>query len=346
MMSRVLYKNLLITLFSMSLVSGSVFASNTISVINYNVSGHLSDYSHTEESYEKVFRNIKKGSMDFIGTVEMLPRIEQTFADALGAANSAENSSTEFHYIGRVRGGISGQSEDEMVSIFYNTEKWQLKEYNTLEENPVLNKNCNNYTFTVPNKPHKPCELALNHFKPNENQKYHYTFPLNYVDNNNRNNYFPGDIKNEWGPWNRIATFGVFTSTEASGLPSKTTVIVIAAHFPKGKENDVNYKKNAFEAVYDFVIKPLVAVHKGASIIFMGDLNYKPNRDRYFFDLLEHIKGKSYFSGSPICGNDDEVLWTVSSPNLQQLECDKYPISETFNTTDHIITQTIFQLKP
>lgn len=330
-------------LFFMFLISNSAFSSNTISVINYNVAGHLNDYSHSEKAYKQVFKKINKSNIDFVGTVEMLANIQPKFADALNYA-SDEYSKAKFRYIGRVRGGLDGQSPDEMVSIFYNSTNWQLTEYQKLEDNPVLRNNCNEYVFNISGEENKPCQLSLKYFSPSENPNYHYTFPLNYVDNTNRKNYFPGDIKNQWGPWNRMATFGVFTSTEASSMPPDTKVIVIATHFPKGKGSDVQYKKAAFRAVYDFVIKPLAKNNPEAKIIFMGDLNYKSNRDKSEFNLLEYINGKSYFSGSNSCGNKDDVLWTVASPNLIGLECQEYPVNETFNTTDHIITQTIYQL--
>ncbi|MBN9228503.1 MULTISPECIES: hypothetical protein [Legionella] len=331
------------TILSMALVSTGTFSSGTISVVNMNVSGHLTEYSHTKEAYEKLFMDLNKGNIDFVGTEEMLHGINEDFITALEATSSASNGFVDFRPIGRERGGISGQSPDEMVSIFYNASRWTLKEYNKLEDNPVLKNNCNEYTLNIDGKTTQPCKLAFEKaFDPNKTTRYQYTFPLNYVDDNHRSSYFPGDTKNEWGPWNRLATFGVFTSTQASGISPQTTVIVIAAHFPKGKEGQVIYKKVAFESIYDHIVKPLTAAYPGAAVIFMGDLNYNPNRDKNYFNLLDYIKGKSLFKEPSICGNDDDVIWTIATNNLTQSQCLQYPQAESFNTTDHVVTQSIY----
>ncbi|EEB79423.1 hypothetical protein GPB2148_2353 [marine gamma proteobacterium HTCC2148] len=347
-----------------------IAAAQTVTVLNYNVSGHLTpDYTNERSAYNRFFEQaVEEGayeSMDFIGTVEMLPGVDQDFADALESANSYEicNRSDlpcdtgelithEFHRIGRVRGGLSGQSEDEMVSIFYNTSKWELVKYDSLtfddaasqaRPNPVLSNNCQNYTLDLTNR-HEPCALALQHFMPSENELYHYSFPLNYADDDHRENYFPGDTKNEWGPWNRLATFGVFAPKENSGLPIDKDVIVVATHFPKGKEDYVIYKKDAFEAVYNYVIKPLIESARNPSVIFLGDLNFKPNRDAWAFDLLDYIGAKSVFSGSVPCGLDDDVMWTFASPDLAPKACQIYPEGETEGTTDHIVTQVTYEI--
>lgn len=339
----------------MALVSNCTFSAGSITVINMNVSGHLQDYTHTLDAYKRLFGeeiNLNKKGIDFVGTEEMLDGIKKNFTTALVATTSYDNS-VDFRSIGRERGGISGQSPDEMVSIFYNANRWTLKDYSNIDVNPVLGKNCNEYTLAISINGKslctQPCKLALKAFDPNASSRNQYTFPLNYVDNNHRRSSFPGDTKGNWGPWNRVATFGVFTSTDkASGIPPKTTVIVIATHFPKGKDNQAIYKKDAFESVYDHVVKPLIAAHPGAAIIFMGDLNYNPNRDKAYFNLLEHIKGKSNFIEPFICGDDNDVLWTIATKNLNksnQSQCLKYQLGQTFNTTDHVITKTVFQLK-
>lgn len=238
--------------FGLMVAVGHEAPAQTVTVLNYNVSGHLTpDYTNDRAAYARFFeRAIAQGtyeSMDFIGTVEMLPSVDQDFADALDSTNSYEvcNRSElgcdtgelithEFHRIGRVRGGLSNQSEDEMVSIFYNTSKWELVKYDSLvinetaadgNPNPVLSNNCQNYSLELTHK-HQPCALALEHFKPSENELYHYSFPLNYADDDNRENYFPGDIKDQWGPWNRLATFGVFSPKENSGWLTDKDVIM------------------------------------------------------------------------------------------------------------------------
>ncbi len=334
---------------SMALVSPYSISAGSISVVNMNASGHLQDFTHTKDAYENLFRKINfyKIGIDFVGAEEMLYGIEEDFTTALEAANSDTNNSVDFRSIGRERGGISGQSPDEMVSIFYNANRWTLKEYSSLNDNPVLRDSCNRYTLVIGQSSTQPCELSLKAFNPAESPRNHYTFPLNYVDDNHLSSFFPGDTKDVWGPWNRLATFGVFTSTQASGISPQTTVIVVATHFPKGTANYVIYKKNAFESVYDQVIKPLIAAHPGAGIIFMGDLNYNHNRDKSYFDLKNHIREKSNFIDSFICGDDDDVLWTVATKNLNQsnkAQCIPYQLENNFKTSDHVITQTVLQL--
>jgi len=357
-------------IFGLAAALSHAAAAQTITVLNYNVSGHLTpDYTNDRAAYTRFFEYaIAQGryeSMDFIGTVEMLPSVDQDFADALDSTNSYEvcNRSElgcdtgelithEFHRIGRVRGGLSNQSEDEMVSIFYNTSKWELVKYDSVvisgeasgnNPNPVLSNNCENYTLNLTNT-HQPCALALEHFKPGENELYHYSFPLNYADDYNKENYFPGDIKDQWGPWNRLATFGVFSPKENSGWPTDKDVIVVATHFPKGKEGYVIHKREAFEAVYSYVIEPLIESARNPSVIFMGDLNFKPNRDRNWFDLLNHISSKPVFSGSIPCGSDDDVMWTFASPDLIRGACEIFPENNTEKTTDHIVTQITYEI--
>ena len=143
----------------------------------------------------------------------------------------------------------------------------------------------------------------------------------------------------------RTHTFGVFSPKESSSWPEDKDVIVVATHFPKGKGEDyVIYKKHAFEAVFDYVITPLIESARNPSVIFLGDLNFKPSRDRGWFDLLSHISSKDVFSSSIPCGLDNDVMWTFASPDLVPGVCKIYPEDKTEGTTDHIVTQITYEI--
>jgi hypothetical protein len=325
---------------SMALISTCTFSSGSISVINMNVSGHLDSYSHKQDDYKKLFVDINnKEVIDFVGTEEMLSSISGDFTNAL---QIAPNSYVDFRSIGRERGGKTNESPDEMVSIYYNASRWTLNAYNKLEDNPVLKNTCNGYPLNIDGYVTHPCELAFKVFDPNKDTHYQYSFPINFVNDEDSSSAFPGDTKDEWGPWNRLVTFGVFTSLPESGISPQATVIVVAAHFPKGKGDQVKYKQIAFESVYDYVIKPLTATYPNAAVIFMGDLNYNDDRDKSNFNLLDYIRGKSLFNTPSICGNNSDVIWTIATNRLNQAQCIQYPLGESYNTTDHVVTQAIY----
>ena len=330
----------------MAAYSSFAATAHPVVLLNYNISGYL-QVDHSQAAYQQVFEAATGpgAGLDFVATTEMLPSIIPSFLEALDVVHAARGVTARFDQIGRIRGGLAEQSPDEMVAIFYDASKWALISYNSLTNNPVLANSCNGYTLTLNGATHAPCQLAQPTFDPDVDAEFHYTFPINYLERDQPENYFPGDLKPPYGPWNRIATFGVFARKTADGTVTEDRLIVVAAHLPKGTQENVAYKEVAFEAIYDNVIKPLQARHLTDNIVFLGDLNYKPARDADFFDLLVHISAKSRFiGGPPVCGVDDDVLWTVASPALTDARCEILGADRSFSTTDHNITRAEFQM--
>lgn len=298
--------------------------------------------------------------LDFVSTVEMVESNYNTNLNSMDAVRSnfqnalnTTNPTGTYSYIGRIRGGNTDRSPQEMVALFYNTKRWTLTTYANISVNPVLKNNCNEYKnanlLPSPNSTY-PCALAQ---KDPALKDYQYTFQINYVEGSN--NYFIGDRKQDvvnksiyYGPWNRIATFGVFT---LNGNPA-VKIIVVSTHFPRGKGNEepltapIN-KQYAFDAVYNYVITKLRG-NTTYPVIFIGDLNYKPYRDNYrnFFDT--DVRTKTIFANSQFCGlgkslEQEDVLWTINSTNLVPVSCVYIPLPNANSTTDHIVTRAVYK---
>lgn len=215
---------------------------------------------------------------DFIGCQEAINSSDNRFLEALRMKSIAQGGTVFYELIhGHPRGGIPGSGENELCSIFYDSNKW-IREI-SLEESlgGALYQNMVKQLMENWN-------LVLTHEIQSklQNQKA-VTFQLTLRVNNAHNNIGGPfkDRKDPFGPFSRIATWAIFTSKIAG-----SQVLVVDAHLcRKMNELDPGQKEIIYDELVNNLINTYRAAFPGSNVILIGDMN-----DNNCFQNINNVK--------------------------------------------------------